>query len=320
MFFGIYLGKGKVLYRFRRHDDAITSLSWCPAAYDVLQKRADALKAAKYAILTEEKAAKEKGNDETTVTPITELDLEKDKKENDSKSPSKLLNLWVNLKHADDEGVEEPTTSRPIPSHFDVVDDYFTETDFVAVEYKKEVEVSDSEISSDLCRPDVNVNSGANDSAAEVKDVSLPKEAKLVAEPKLDELYCTPPESPKKAVAVSAQNSSPKRQLDDDFLKDCAALKERILHNRAEHETVNIQPLVAQISAINIGQPENSNVPHELSGNEETTEEEIDIKNKMKRGEEKLASELDTKVVIDVEAPTNFEMQQFLLATASKAE
>lgn len=97
-----YIENGKVLYKLRGHDEAILSFSWCPTQHNILQQ-------------------KKVSSENTEILTIKE-DSAKTNILN-AKPTSKNANLWANLKHADDEEIEAPSESRPLPQHFDITAD-----------------------------------------------------------------------------------------------------------------------------------------------------------------------------------------------------
>lgn len=228
------LENGKVLYKLRRHDEAIVSFSWCPVQYNILQKEENVSSK----VLLEDSGISEEGID-STKTSIPENSVsDKSKGENNSitsdASPenssdekktktevivsteddqkthseslqveSKKTNPWALLKHVDDQKVIE---SRPIPRHFDVTDDCFFEDDCFSEDCKQEI---------------------------------LSLEQKIDTESKIED-----------------QKLALQEEGKDDFLAACAVLKEQILLNKddnsLEEPNAILMKATEQLQTINV--------------------------------------------------------------------
>lgn len=119
-FFFCYPESGRVLYKLRRHDEAILSFSWCPVQYNVLHKPEKLDEKFQNLKITSKELKEELQN--LDVNPKKKLEEHLQNLDLNPKTPSKNADLWRNLKHADD---EETSNSRPIPQHFDIADDCF---------------------------------------------------------------------------------------------------------------------------------------------------------------------------------------------------
>lgn len=299
--FVIIVENGRVLYRLRRHDEAIVSFSWCPIHCNILQKQADT--AALATASSEQETNPADPSAETTENSNTEKDeTENDlinlntpphKSENAGEKPesvetedepkthlddsvkTKKLNPWANLKPVNEEKLN---VSRPIPQHFDVSSDCFAEGDSSFFEL----------------------------------------------EPKIGQLVELESDSEDKKPVVEAES------VQDDFLAACASLKEMILQSvqlcdnstSKEPDTSLVQSLETvsvQLAKVDLGTDKSESPEFDNSSAKESFSSAVEIvKDKEDSTELSSADGKSTKVVKAETTSSKSDIKEVLLASSTK--
>lgn len=321
---------GRVLYKLRRHDEAILSFSWCPASYNILHKlqksavvktsveNAASLEQKQISVEVPEKEnvilEQQQGSSEITDVKTESSNLENLNDVAIAKSEtlhlhkagavSKKSNPWANLKHADDEEVNEQVTERPIPRHFDVADDCFAEAD-------------------SFLESDKNERSLLQHGTEVFVAKTLPKESSVVeVESKDDDFLAACAALKKQILGKKDDDGAAKKivfkeaQKEDELEKECA-LKENI--DSDQIETVEVEKENPEIDEgvvlespdkVKIDESDNSSVLCDDEVKPTIVTKEIAEESSCSHEEKELVKPCDS---------TKTEEKEFLLASSSKA-